>query len=290
MLKGEAMKSTRPMTEVPRVERPSAEVFRERYLKPAVPIVLADAVSDWPASRRWSPEYFAATMGDKEVLVFAAAADGRFGLNAEHGGPEYEPRPMSIRTFVEQYIDGEPDAGLPQRFYIQRLSIPDALPELLDDIVTPDYVEKKQVLLTNLWFGPAGNTTKLHYDVPNNFFAQVVGRKRFLLFPPNETKRLYRYRTKAYNMSQVDPDQPDLNRFPLYRGVEPIEVELQDGDMLFLPSFWWHQVHSLTTGMSVNFWSVPPVRRLLNLSPQMRDNFPQLVKDGLRMARGKRIT
>jgi hypothetical protein len=284
------MKSTSPTTQVPRIERPSAEVFRERYLKPAVPVVLRDAVSDWPASTRWSPEYLAATLGDKEVLVFAAAADGRFGIDPEHGGPEYEPRTMTIRTFVEKYIDADGDDDLDQRWYIQRLSIPDTLPELLDDIVTPEYVEKKQVLLTNLWFGPAGNTTKLHYDVPTNFFAQVVGRKRFLLFPPNETKRLYRYRTKAYNMSQLDPDQPDIERFPLYRGVEPIEVEVQEGDMLFLPSFWWHQVHSLTTGMSVNFWCTPPARRLMNLSAQVRDSLPQLVKDALRMARGRRIT
>lgn len=284
------MSTSSPASHVPRIEKPSVEVFRERYLRPGVPVILVDALSDWPAATRWSPEYLAANMGDKEVLVFTAADDGRFGVDPEHGGPEFAPTPMTIRTFVENYIDGDAEADRGQRRYIQRLSIPDTLPELLDDIVTPDYVEEKQVLLKNLWFGPAGNITKLHYDVPTNFFAQVVGRKRFLLFPPNETKRLYRHRSKAYNMSQLDPAEPDIDRFPLYRDVEPIEVELQDGDMLFLPSFWWHQVHSLTTGMSVNFWCMPPARRLMNLSPQMRDNLPALVKDGLRMARGKRIT
>lgn len=289
MSRGAAVRTSAPATQVPRIEKPSAEAFRERYLKPGVPVILADALSDWPASTRWSPEYFAETVGDKEVLVFAAAPDGRFGVDPEHGGPEHEPKPMSIRNFVKTYIDAATD-DLDQRGYIQRASIPDTLPELLEDIVKPDYVEDKQVLLTNLWFGPAGNTTKLHYDVPSNFFAQVVGRKRFLLFPPKETKRLYRYRTKAYNMSQLDPDDPDTDRFPLYRGLEPIEVEVQGGDMLFLPSMWWHQVHSLTTGMSVNFWCTPPTRGLMNLSPQVRDNLPELVKGGLRIARGKRIT
>jgi Cupin-like domain len=284
------METVTAATEVERIERPSTDVFRERYLKPGVPVVLVDALRDWPASTRWSAEYFADNVGDKEVLVFAAAADGRFGIDPQHGGPEYEPTPMTMRAFVEKYIEAGADADLDHRGYVQRASIPDVLPELLADIATPEYVQDKQVLLTNLWFGPAGNITKLHYDVPSNFFAQVLGRKRFLLFPPKETKRLYRYRTQAYNMSQLDPDAPDVERFPRYRGLEPIEVELQGGEMLFLPSFWWHQVHSLTTGISVNFWCVPPARRLMNLSPQVRDSLPELVKAGVALARGKRIT
>jgi Cupin-like domain len=87
----------------------------------------------------------------------------------------------------------------------------------------------------------------------------------------------------------LHPDAPDVDRFPLYRGLEPIEVELQGGEMLFLPSFWWHQVHSVTTEIGVNSWRKPPAR-LMNLSPQVRDNLFQLVKAGFALTRGKRIT
>jgi hypothetical protein len=60
--------------------------------------------------------------------------------------------------------------------------------------------------------------------------------------------------------------------------------------MLFLPSFWLHQLHSLTTGIGVNFWCAPPASRLVNLSAQVRANLPQLAKAGVALARGKRIT
>ncbi|HEY0139226.1 MAG TPA: cupin-like domain-containing protein [Nannocystis sp.] len=33
------------------------------------------------------------------------------------------------------------------------------------------------------WFGPAGTVTALHHDTSNILFFQVVGRKRYRLYP-----------------------------------------------------------------------------------------------------------
>src|SRR6185369_14845378 len=62
------------------------------------------------------------------------------------------------------------------------------------------------------------------------------------------------FRSALPNFSQVDPENPDYDRFPLCRDVAPVEVLLGPGDALYLPSRWWHHVRSLEVSTSFNFW------------------------------------
>jgi hypothetical protein len=41
----------------------------------------------------------------------------------------------------------------------------------------------------------SGNITPVHYDEQENFFAQVFGYKRFILFPPEEFPNMYPHPT-----------------------------------------------------------------------------------------------
>ena len=51
-----------------------------------------------------------------------------------------------------------------------------------------------QNLTSNLLLiGERGNTTPAHYDEQQNLFAQLVGRKRCVLFSPAEWRCLYPY-------------------------------------------------------------------------------------------------
>ena len=44
-----------------------------------------------------------------------------------------------------------------------------------------------------LWVGMKGVFTQAHYDEAHNFFCQVNGRKKFLLFHPSQFPSLYVY-------------------------------------------------------------------------------------------------
>jgi len=129
-----------------------------------------------------------------------------------------------------------------------------------------------------IWFGPHGCVTPLHYDPLDNMLMQFVGRKRVLLFPPsrkgteaedndNDGRRTQLdkdqqinwhyagYSGQQKNTSPVDVEQPDFNRFPLFTyAPTPLQCVLQPGDMLYLPSKWWHHMRSLDTSVSVNVW------------------------------------
>uniref|UniRef100_UPI00358F8F23 hypoxia-inducible factor 1-alpha inhibitor isoform X2 n=2 Tax=Myxine glutinosa TaxID=7769 RepID=UPI00358F8F23 len=110
-----------------------------------------------------------------------------------------------------------------------------------------------------LLIGMEGNVTPCHYDEQQNFFAQVKGRKRCILFPPEQFDCLYPYpiHHPCDRQSQVDFDDPDYDNFPEFRKVSGYETVVGPGDVLYIPMYWWHHIESMMHGgitFSVNFW------------------------------------
>lgn len=130
------------------------------------------------------------------------------------------------------------------------------LPELNDDVRPPEYCRDAAWRNSRFWLSASQTSTPLHRDVAENIFFQLSGRKRFYLYSPAATPWLYshRFRSALPNYGAFDPEYPDYERFPLSRAVEPLEVILEPGDALYLPSRWWHQVRSLDVSMSLNYW------------------------------------
>lgn len=102
-----------------------------------------------------------------------------------------------------------------------------------------------------LWVSPAGAVSPLHFDVSHSFLVQVAGRKRMLLWSPDQAYRLACYpgthalrRRAAANV--CDPDA--ARRWPLLAGAGTLEVALRPGDVLFFPSGWAHHTESLGGG------------------------------------------
>jgi len=122
----------------------------------------------------------------------------------------------------------------------------------------PEEAYKHRV--TIVWFGPQGATTHTHYDISHNFYVQLYGEKRFLLFPPSALQNLYLFPLlhPGAQASQVDLENPDLSAFPLFENVSsanPVVAILQPGDVLYLPPMWFHHVSALTDSLSVSVWT-----------------------------------
>ena len=225
----------------------SACEFLVEFYARSRPVVLEGVLDAWPALARWTPEYLAATCGDCLVDVM----DGR------HEGGHHEDyvkgRPRSVR--VRDYVDMVRSAGPTNRFYLVATNHFLQRPEvavLWDDIgrLPGCLDESRRVQGGSFWFGPAGTVTPLHHDTLNILFAQVAGRKAFTLFPPAQTHLLY---NDLNVFSEVDVEQPDLERFPRYARATPLTVILEPGQTLFLPVGWWHHVRALDVSISVSF-------------------------------------
>ncbi len=111
---------------------------------------------------------------------------------------------------------------------------------------------------STFWFGTASARTQLHYDNYGwNLVAQLHGRKRWTLFPPEDTSNLYPTRVpyeESSVFSSVNINYPDLLRHPLYAQCKPLVYILNPGDVLYVPRHWWHDVECLETSVSVNIW------------------------------------
>lgn len=86
----------------------------------------------------------------------------------------------------------------------------------------------------------------------DNFLVQIKGCKRIVLFHPKDTLNLYLVGDKS---SILDIDTPDLERYPLFEGVERYVCHLHPGDVLFIPALWFHNVLMYDFSIAINlFW------------------------------------
>ncbi|WP_420833204.1 cupin-like domain-containing protein [Shewanella gaetbuli] len=119
--------------------------------------------------------------------------------------------------------------------------------------------------LTSMWLG-SQSTIAAHYDFPLNLACNVVGKRTFSLFPPEQISNLYvgpmEFAPGGQDISLVDFANPDFNKHPKFK--QAIEAgytaELAPGDVLFLPSMWWHhvQAHEPLNVLITHWWRDSP--------------------------------
>ncbi|XP_077509305.1 lysine-specific demethylase 8-like [Amblyomma americanum] len=178
-------------------------------------------------------------------------------LGSRYTDEEWSQKLMTLASFVRTYILKEegPDVGVG---YMAQHQLFHQIPELRDDICIPTYCclsEKDEEPDINLWFGPEGTVSPLHHDPKNNLLAQVFGEKYIRLYGKAQTPFLYPYEEQLLeNTSQVDIEDPDFDKFPLFEKAEYTECVLKAGEMLFIPPKCWHFVRSLSPSLSISFW------------------------------------
>ncbi|QAY76409.1 cupin-like domain-containing protein [Sphingosinicella sp. BN140058] len=111
-----------------------------------------------------------------------------------------------------------------------------------------------------LWIGNRV-TVAPHFDVADNIACVVAGRRRFVLFPPEQLPNLYvgpfDLTPAGVPVSMVRFDDPDFDTHPRFRdALAAAQVaELGPGDALYIPYMWWHGVQSLDPlSILVNYW------------------------------------
>ena len=218
------------------------EEFLSDFYAENRPLVVRGFASDWPAVRKWSPEYFREHFGDSEVSI----TDGRESDPHYDRNQEQHRRTTCMRDLVQRIESTDTSNDFYMVARDRAFWKPDMAP-LLDDIPTDhgllDPEKKRQS--TVLWFGPKGTLTPLHHDNTNILFVQVYGRKTIHLVAPDETA-LWGMANGIY-ATGVDPVSPPHE----LQDVSFQKVELHPGDMLFLPVGWWHHVRAESVSISL---------------------------------------
>ena len=232
---------------IERIERPTYDQFRRHFLSRRQPLLIDGAIEHWPAMRLWSFDYVERALGDRHITPIILNR-GNLYLDLQDGLRVEE---MDFPRYRSQIEDGDAPA------YYLRLALQGPFADLMGgDYETPIYCRHRILLKKNLWVGGKGAASSLHYDMTHNLIAQVVGRRRVMLFAPKDTEKLYPYplRTLSWHHSQVRLEAPDLVRFPRFAEAQRIEFDIIAGEMLFIPQGWWHSFTTLQPAVAVNFF------------------------------------
>ena len=102
--------------------------------------------------------------------------------------------------------------------------------------------------------GTKGVIAQNHFDGSRNSIALLGGQRRYILSHPDQCDKLALYPNDhpSGRHSAVDWADPDLEEYPEFAQAYANEVVLQAGDVLYLPTFWFHHIISLSTNFQCN--------------------------------------
>jgi len=248
--------------EIERVEQLKPETMDRDYTRQGKPVIITRMAEEWPALKKWSPSYFRKVCGNEEVLIRGSRVGYRLIGWVKLG--EYidwliDGKVKPLKSKGEHHILAPYDSSHPVKPYVAYNKSLENTLVCKDFNFEPLFPPSYRIRTTSFWIGPQGAATPLHYDNWGvNLFFQAFGRKRFLLYPPEQSPLLYSSNVFEFTTvySRVNLVKPDYEEFPRYRYAQPIEITLNPGDFLLLPRCWWHDVEALDTSISVNVWAV----------------------------------
>ena len=104
-------------------------------------------------------------------------------------------------------------------------------------------------------FGMRGIISESHYDSGRNMVAMVTGRKRYILTPPSSCRYLGIISDKkhpSFRHSVIDWSDLQQGRAHSFDRVDGIDTIVRPGEVLYIPSFWFHYITSLQYSIQCN--------------------------------------
>lgn len=247
-------------------------VTRDRFENDILPLgrpaILKGLVCDWPLVQAAleGPQAMATRLKERlsdepaEVFVAPPSEQGRMFFNRDLKGFNFKRAKTNLSMALDwlvanQHRDaarGECEAsamqGLPAAVHAPDFTTDHPMP-----LIGPEVAPR-------LWIGNSVNV-RTHFDLSLNIACNVSGRRTFTLFPPEQLANLYpgpfNFTPGGTPVSMVDIDAPDLDAYPRFaEAIASAEVaELEPGDAIYMPAYWWHNVRSNgPLNLLVNYW------------------------------------
>jgi hypothetical protein len=254
--------------QIERTQGLSPDVFARDHLQGiGRPVIVTDATDLWTARAKWTFEYLKTAYGADVVCPALGLYSNVVNVTKLATYIDYLSSPVGeLQGFwmdaVERRPLRTPPASAESPPYLVDWKAFDKHPELFDDIkpfyFVNDWVPALSPTLREVFecaarrsywevfIGPDGSLSRLHQDFQHTHacLAQISGRKRAILFSPEDSAFLYG--------GKVDPEHPDFARFELLRRATAYEGVLEPGDVLFIPADWWHWVRGLEKSITVD--------------------------------------
>lgn len=242
------------LTEIERVKTISKEDFLNNYVKKQKPLVIEKLTEDWPAYQKWKLNYIKELAGDKVVPLYDdRPVSHKDGFNEAHA-----------KMKMADYIDLLESKPTNYRIFLYNLM--KEVPSLKDDFRWPDIGLNLVKQLPMLFFGGENSKVFIHYDIDysNILHFHFHGKKRCVLFAPDQTPYLYKVPHALISREDIDFDNPDMEKWPALKYANGLVADLEHGEMLYMPEGYWHYMKYVTPGFSMSLRAFP--RSIGNLS------------------------
>ncbi|EGC34395.1 hypothetical protein DICPUDRAFT_35082 [Dictyostelium purpureum] len=263
--------------------------FKLNHLDPNKPCIIRGDAIQWSCINKWKDlNYFLNNYGNRLVPIELGHnklySKDKAPASAEEQTQDWSEKVMKLNEFIENFmVPSSIDSNSIKTHsknvgYLAQHGLIEQLPSLLDDFKFPKFLQstgdakvhetEEEGISPHVWFGTGNTITPLHYDSYDNFLSQIVGYKYVRLYHPNMKPYLYvkehdedgegSSKTAQNNISLIDIENPNLEKYPLFEKANSnyIETILKPGDMLFMPSGWWHYCRSLSPSFSLSFWFI----------------------------------
>ncbi|MCI5081300.1 MAG: cupin-like domain-containing protein [Saprospiraceae bacterium] len=216
------------------------ETFAKEYLSKLKPVIFTDLMDPWPAKNKWTIDFFKETYGHLEVPLYSN--------NVSNPGKNYmvPEKVVPLREYLDILESGPTDLRM-FLFNIFRHA-----PELCDDFSLPTIMDGFIKDYPFMFFGGEGSKVALHYDIDLShvFLNQFHGRKRVVLFAPEQSRNIYHHPFTV--ASYIDVNNPDYQKYPALKNVTGYECTIHPGETVFMPSGYWHYIEYTDGGYSIS--------------------------------------
>jgi hypothetical protein len=232
----------------------TVEEFIQQYEIPGKPVIITDAMKEWPANRNWT----------------LAALLRKYGQVKFRTGSGFS---MTLENFV-RYMESQHEH---RPLYLFDQKYAQNAKEMLNDYTIPIYFREDLFALAEeerppyrwILIGGCRTGAPFHTDPRGTaaWNAVVFGKKRWILHPPHEQP------------IGVGPDNSDYYNAPgplrylleIYPKIKPtdphpLECIQYPGEIIYVPGGWWHMVINIedpTIAVTQNFASTANFRHLV---------------------------
>jgi hypothetical protein len=252
-----------PLDDLPGVKVSNANEFAgiDELAAAGEPVLLKGTIDHWPAlaAAGHSPAALDTYLKERDsgapvpVMEAPPSSGGRFGYAADPREFSFTRRSRPLGETLDRIARTRANAEAGY-LAIQMLPLDAQMPAFVRDNPMPLVPADAR---PKLWLGGPVKT-QIHNDRDHNLCCVVAGRRRFVLFPPEQVANLYiGPLDNPPPLSFVDPQAPDFEAFPRFREAlkSALVAHLGPGDALLMPRYWWHHVTSRDPyNAMVNYW------------------------------------
>jgi len=200
------------------------------------PVLIKNAVNEWPALDKWDFDYFRRLLRYRTMPI---------EIGEKYTDAKWGQQLQSFDHFLDNVLKGA------STHYLAQHPLLEQIPQLENDIIVPDYcfidnqIDEAEV---NAWIGPANTVSSLHTDNKHNLFVQIKGHKLVKLVHPKFNDKITPIDARMFNSSRLDVENEQTD------GIKVETCMVSPGDMLYIPKLHWHYVRSLSASMSISMW------------------------------------